>query len=598
MPAAAGASLGLALAAGAVYLVLRRCETGLTPDEPDPGARLAVLLVLSVAVGLAVLSTFMNRPDADDITFFPRAAAQASHLWSPILTTDTTSDVAGLPGPSTGYLLTSWEFLLALGARLIGVDALSTYQNGGAALGSAVVPALYYLLFRRLGLRPLLAAAAVGGVVAFLLLDGNDHRSMGNLAFVRLWQGKSILLTLLPAYLLLHSLDYIWRGRGRAWLCVAFSGVAATGLSTVGCFFAPAAIAVTTAAVCSGLLLARKMEWRLLVARGLRLLLTASYPLAAIVLTLASPVSSTFSPLAWIRAANNDSTGRMSVSSDLRSLGWLAQILLPPSSLFRMAWALILVAATPLLTLKRPRSYVVSLFAPLFLLFVANPLAGGLLYGAVTDVYWRFFYLLPVPLCSGLLVALLVRAVAAVRRGDGGVVMPAAGAALGVALVAAFVLTVSVTTLSKDNVGFGFKSPTAWKLDAATLKSIGPSLAALKGKRVLADETASVALALVDPSIRVVAQRPANTLVEFTLGGRPAEGRARVTAQNVVAGADASAQDLRTLGHVLSQDADAVVVRTTADGVLQALLAATRAPWRRIGGDSLYTVYVRQRSRP
>jgi len=582
------AATGFALAVAAVVLVLRWRGSESYPGDAAPGARLAVAAVLSAALALAVMSTLMNRPDADDITFFPRAAAQLSHLGQPILTHETTSDVPGLPGPAVGYLLTSYEFLVALVARGLGLNPLSAYQNGGGAVGSALVPPVYYLLFRRLGLRPLIAIAAVGGVVTFLLLDGNDHYSMGNFAFVRLWQGKAILLTLLPPFALAQILDFFRSGGRRPWLCTLYAGIGATGLSTVGCFFAPAYVVVATVAVGVGLLLARQLDWRALVRRALLLLLATAYPLIVLIAVVIAPFAGTVGPLEWSRVAKSDQSGQMAMS-DL-SIGWSRQLLLPASSIPRMVWALCLVVVAPLLALPRPRALAIALFAPVFVILVANPVLGGLLYRAVPDVYWRFYYLLPIPLCCGLLVAALAQAISAPGRAR----YAAAKAVAAAVLVVAFAVTVSLATFSPANVGFSWKKPAAWKLDAPTVASLGPSLPALSGRRVLADEPAAVALALIDPSIHVLAQRPPNTLVAFALAGRLEDGQARVQAQAVAAGATASAPDLAAFSRVIASGADAVVVRTGAVETVEPLLASSGGTWRRIGSDGLYTIYLKQ----
>ena len=222
-----------------------------------------------------------------------------------------------LPGAQIGYLLTSSEFLLALAAKALHLDLLSMYHNAGGAIGSALVPLVYYLLLRRLGLAPLVALAGASGTLLFLLLDGNDHRAMGNMAFVRMWQGKAILLTLLPPYLLTHTVSFLSAGGRRPWLCAALAGVAATGLSTIGCFFAPAVIGASVLAVGGALLATRAVPFRLPSCRAGLMLTSVAWPLLALAVTLLAPVSGTYSALDLSRLARAHPNSRSRLLANL-----------------------------------------------------------------------------------------------------------------------------------------------------------------------------------------------------------------------------------------------------------------------------------------
>lgn len=592
LPAYLDAAAGCLCALAAIIVLWRLSRRDATTDDNEPShALLAVSLILAAAVGLAFLSTLMNRPDADDITFFHRAAAQLSHLGAPILTHDTTSDVANLPGPVTGYLLTSYEFLCALLARAFGLNPLSMYQNGGAAVASALVAPVYYLLFRRLGLRPLSAVAGVAGVIAFLLLDGNDHHSMGNFAFVRLWQGKAILLTVLTPYMLTAVINQLDAPSRRNWVRLLYAGIAATGLSTIGSFFGPGYLLVATLAVCAGLLAARKWDWRTLGRRALTLNLVSVYPLVMLLAILFVPFPGTVSPLAWSRAATDALPGQ--AGAGVVDAGWAQQLLWPAAGVARLAWALCLVAVAPFLALPRKWALCIAMFVPAFALLIANPATGSVLIRAVPVVFWRFYFVLPVPLCFGLLVAGLIRVLPTVLRSRSAVFSAAAAAVF----LAVFIATVSTVTFSSANVGFRWKAPTAWKLDPAIVGSVGPSLPSLSGTTVLADESAAVTLALVDPSEKLIVQRAANTQNAFLVLGRAAEGEKRVRAQAVAGGLTDSPLYVQAFSRVLHEDADAVVVRTAVLWLIEPLLAKNGDEWRRVGGDDQLTVFIKGNGR-
>jgi hypothetical protein len=587
LPAVACAVMGLTLALLAVLLLLRWRRRQPTLKRSHH-ALPALAIVLAMCLAVAVLSTLTNRPDADDITFFPRVAAQLSHLGQPIFVTDVTSDVPDLPGASIGYLLTSYEFLAALAAKVLHLNPLSTYHNAAGAVGAALVPLVYYLLLRRLGLTPLLALAGAGGAIAFLLLDGNDHRAMGNLAFVRSWQGKAILLTLLPPYILTHTVAFLSAGGRRPWLCVVFAGLAATGLSTIGCFFAPGVIGVSVVAVGAALLATGGIPWQTLLKRAALLLLGVLWPLFALATTLVAPVPGTYSPLDIYRLVRTHPEEPLSVSGP--PPGWFESLILPAGTTARAIWALALVALAPFLSLPRRQALLVAFLVPAFLLLVGNPLSGPLLYSGIPDVFWRFSFFLPVALCAGLLVTAIADTFAGPMPPDR---IRLLRGCLAAGLIALFAFTVTTTTLSPDNYGFSWKRPTEWKLDRSASASVGPWLTQLSGRRVLADEATAVALCLMDPEGRALVQRPACTLQSFGLADRFDQGLQRVGAQRVAAGTSDAPKDLTAFRTVVASEADAVIVRKSAEALVRDLLKQDGATWSRGGSDGSYTLFLR-----
>jgi hypothetical protein len=228
------------------------------------------------------------------------------------------------------------------------------------------------------------------------------------------------------------------------------------------------------------------------------------------------------------------------------------------------------------------------MFVPAFALLIANPITGSVLLRAVPEVFWRFYFVLPVPLCFGLLVAGLIRVLPSVLRSRSAVFSAAASAVF----LAVFVASVSLVTFSPANVGFRWKSPTAWKLDTQTVAALGPMLPELSGKTVLADQSAAVTLALMDPTIKLVGQRSANTLAAFTSIGDQAEGERRVRAQAVAGGLTDSPIYLNAFSQVLRENVNAVVVSTPAVWLTEPLLARSVNEWREVGGDDLLTIYT------
>jgi hypothetical protein len=74
-----------------------------------------------------------------------------------------------------------------------------------------------------------------------VLMLGEEHRSYGNFAFVRMFQGKAILATIMVPCIVYFALEYSREGKVRNWLILFGAQIAAIGITSSGLFVAPAA---------------------------------------------------------------------------------------------------------------------------------------------------------------------------------------------------------------------------------------------------------------------------------------------------------------------------------------------------------------------
>ena len=151
-------------------------------------------------------------------------------------------NLPGLPPLSLVHVMTSYEPLMALTAHWLGADPLSAYQNVGALVAGALLPIVYVLLYRQFRLSKAITIAATFVALIFLVLDGNEHRSFGNVALVRLWQGKTILWTLFLPLTLLIAYRFLAQSSSRRFCLVAMVAICGVGLSNSGIFLAPVLI--------------------------------------------------------------------------------------------------------------------------------------------------------------------------------------------------------------------------------------------------------------------------------------------------------------------------------------------------------------------
>ncbi|HYL99763.1 MAG TPA: hypothetical protein VEZ90_12470, partial [Blastocatellia bacterium] len=160
----------------------------------------ALLAVSAVALLAGAFTLFVHRPDPDDLTFFHRALDQK---WcEPFLTGDDTLNVTRLnvrplPEESILHSMCSYEPLITLAARALKRNPLAAYQIGAPFLIAVALVYVYFLGYRTLGIGEWPAAGAALAACTFLVLDGNNHGSFGNMSLDRLWQGKCVVFTLL-----------------------------------------------------------------------------------------------------------------------------------------------------------------------------------------------------------------------------------------------------------------------------------------------------------------------------------------------------------------------------------------------------------------
>lgn len=229
---------------------------------------------LGWAAALAVLSTITLRPNPDDLYYVNLSQWVVDHGQFPLRDTIFSDEIFPM---ASWPPVASYDALVGTIARLVGVQAASVVYIAVPPVATFLSVLALWRLLRVWQVR--LVSLALSISLVFLLFDGaSGYASPGNLFLTRLWQGKVILLCLLVPLLLVYALRYVKRpSRSHAaWMFAG--GVAAVGLSTSAMFLVPL-IAVAGVAP-----LGFHRTRPLLVGFAAM----ASYPLAAIVVTLAS----------------------------------------------------------------------------------------------------------------------------------------------------------------------------------------------------------------------------------------------------------------------------------------------------------------------
>jgi hypothetical protein len=166
------------------------------------------------------------------------AGAALEHPELPLLARDTLHGRFDLPVHLSSYRLHSYELAIGALSLFSGVPPIYLFHLLAAPLAALCVPLAHAALFRLLTPRVWLWSSAA--LVLVLAAPAESHRWYGNFAFVRIWQGKSILLAVLLPLVAAFGLRFALAPGRRAWLLLAGAQIAAVGASATALWVAPA----------------------------------------------------------------------------------------------------------------------------------------------------------------------------------------------------------------------------------------------------------------------------------------------------------------------------------------------------------------------
>lgn len=375
---------------------LREARRGSAPRTPAVGdAR----WLWGVAAAGAVLASVCHRPDADDALYLNLAVAAAVRPELPLLAADTLHGIEGLPLPLPVYRLHAIELLWAALARCFGLSVIDLAHVATPAIAGALIPLGLARLLRLL--LPRDWGWGLAAALAFLLLAGGAVHGFGNFGFVRLQQGKAILLSVGVPWIAACALEFARAPSARCWARLAAVQIAALGLSASAVWLAPA---VAGLALLSALVAERGSLRRIGFAA-----LASAYPLAA-GLAIRGETRALFTA--------GTLRGEFPVLSDAVLARSAIEPVLGNDPLASLLIGVMLLsgifAATP-----AGRRFC-TVFALGFLLFFWNPFVASWVAASITGpgTYWRVFWVLPLPI--------LVAALATAPRLSGRLPLPAA----------------------------------------------------------------------------------------------------------------------------------------------------------------------------
>ena len=228
------------LAMGAAWIWNLHGESRITVD--GNAGKHATWIVVFVVVAAVCVTLFASRPDADDAFYRSISATLLRYPHQPVLVHDTLYRLPDAPILLQFYRLSNYDVLVATLARLTGADhLLVAYLVLPSVFAAFCVLGWAYLLRRLVPTRWPWVLLVLFLVVLAL---GETHRAYGNFAFVRLFQGKAILVTGMVPVITGSALRFVRHGGVRPWLLLFAAEIAALGVSASALFVAPAAAAL------------------------------------------------------------------------------------------------------------------------------------------------------------------------------------------------------------------------------------------------------------------------------------------------------------------------------------------------------------------
>ncbi|MEW9625045.1 DUF6077 domain-containing protein [Rhodanobacter geophilus] len=208
----------------------------------DAMNRRSIWVLLGLCAVACVVTLVANRPDADDSFYQSIPATILRFPSAPMLQGDTLYRVVGKPIQLPIYKIHTYELAIATVARVLHVPHLSVAY----LLFPAFFAALSILCWGRLlrALAPSRWLLVLAALFLCMLALGEAHRSYGNFAFVRMFQGKAIFACVAIPCVIYHALQYSRCCRPSDWMLLAAAQIAAIGITSSGLFVVPFAAAL------------------------------------------------------------------------------------------------------------------------------------------------------------------------------------------------------------------------------------------------------------------------------------------------------------------------------------------------------------------
>jgi len=344
-----------------------------------------VLTLLMCCLMSSLVCLASHRPDMDDSYYVPNVVYYLEHPDEEMGFNIHFIDSGGEPFVSYHFGSFPFEYSQGILAHVLSTHYLNVYYLLVPALFGGMIPLVWFYLISRFFPSSRAAIAGACLVCLALLLMGEQHRSYGNFAFNRIFQGKTVMFTVgLPLFVAL-SVDFFHGPTLRRWFYLFLTSIAMVGFSTCAAVFIPVLALVLAAGCCFSYVDNLKSRFLRIVCYFTSLFYPVLYAITFLIFSL--------SQIGGVNPAENS---------------WPANTFLEHVKFVLdgkiVLFLLISTTSSALLFVqKRDRRFLVIWIVSLIVLFL-NPVVAPFIIKYVTtkQIYWRLLYLIPFPLVIGL----------------------------------------------------------------------------------------------------------------------------------------------------------------------------------------------------
>ena len=260
-------------------------------------------------------------------------------------------------------------------------------------------------------------------IIALLLVTTETHHTMGNWAFPRIFQGKVIGLSIIIPLYIAFSLQFLSNPTWEHWMVLCFTAMAGVSMSATMALLLPAATGIIAIAFFMTDWSLDRKNFKFLEA-SCRILLYFTSVLYCIVYDMFLLFQTLFENVGNSFELNGPET----------FLAQLKIFLVEDSLLNPTPILVVLSLVLAVVVLKHWQQRFILIWNLSLIILFLNPLAFKLLVGTLIpqNVYWRFFYLAPIPLSAGLLTSALVQMPYLRRKIAVGLVIAILGLSVGI----------------------------------------------------------------------------------------------------------------------------------------------------------------------
>jgi len=200
-------------------------------NKHNRGIELTFFLTLVIIAVIVTLTT--HRSDLDDSSFLQMASQTLLHQDRAPLTFDTSLGAVMEKFRFAPYRVTSYETAIALITEWTGINILTVYYLVIPGITAGLTVCVAYL-FTRWFLPSSMAILATGIFLLLMFAWGDSHFAYGSRVFVRLFQGKGLLIALTTPITIIAGLMLLRRHTPINVISLALSQITAIGVSSSG----------------------------------------------------------------------------------------------------------------------------------------------------------------------------------------------------------------------------------------------------------------------------------------------------------------------------------------------------------------------------